>query len=230
MPQKLADLNLLAPARMEVDDILVERWNRVAEVWREQPDFRTAVLRYATASAHRDPASTGLWPEIVYPLIERARWHRRIRGRTEAIWDYISGKILHVADAGVKLDQAIERVVPAPLVAELDESLELMVEDQRLDDDEADPFAAVAVPDETDRLTASLTGSRVSLVELASEPAQSDKSKNLMRLVDPDPLRFVQSQLHDLWKEALQALESQGQARRVPNPPATGPCRSALFE
>ena len=97
MPQKLADLNLLAPARIEVDDVLVERWNRVAEVWREQPEFRTAVLRYATASAHRDPASTGLWPEVVYPLIERARWHRRIRGRTEAIWDYLSGKILHVA-------------------------------------------------------------------------------------------------------------------------------------
>lgn len=171
-----------------------------------------------------------MWPEIVYPLIERARWHRRIRGRTEAIWDYISGKILHVADAGVKLDQAIDRVVPAPLVAELDESLESMVEDQRLDDDEADPFAAAAAPDETDRLTASLTTSRVSLVELASEPAQSDKSKNLMRLVDPDPLRFVQSQLHDLWKEALQALQSQGHVRRVPSPPATGPCRSALFE
>ena len=114
MPQKLTDLVLLAPARTEVDDILVERWNRVTDVWRNQPEFRTAVLRYATANAHRDPASTGLWPEVVYPLIERARWHRRIRGRTEAIWDYISGKILHVADAGVVLDRAIDRVVPAP--------------------------------------------------------------------------------------------------------------------
>ena len=121
MPQKLADLNLLAPARTEVDDILVERWNRVTEVWREPTGIphRGASLRHS--NAHRDPASTGLWPEVVYPLIERARWHRRIRGRTEAIWDYISGKILHVADAGVMLDRAIDRVVPAPLVAELDE-------------------------------------------------------------------------------------------------------------
>jgi eukaryotic-like serine/threonine-protein kinase len=212
MPQKLADLNLLAPARVEVDDVLVERWNRVAEVWRDQPDFRTAVLRYGTASAHRDPASTGLWPEVVYPLIERARWHRRIRGRTEAIWDYLSGKILHVAGAGVKLDRAIDRVVPAPLVAELDESLNLMVEHTPLDDDDdADPFAKA--PDEADRLTTALSGSPVSLVELASEPAGSDKAKHLISLADPNPLRFVQTQLHEFWKEALHALQSQGQAR-----------------
>jgi serine/threonine-protein kinase len=211
MPQKLADLNLLAPARTEVDDVLVERWNRVAEVWRAQPDFRTAVLRYATASAHRDPASTGLWPEVVYPLIERARWHRQIRSRTEATWDYLSGRILHVADAGVVLDRAIDRVMPAPLVAELDESLNLLAEDPRLDDDEADPFAPA--PDEADRLTASLGGSRVSLVDLAQEPAESEKEKDLVHLADPDPLRFVQSQLHEFWKEAIQALQQQGQAR-----------------
>jgi serine/threonine protein kinase len=211
MPQKLADLNLLAPARTEVDDVLVERWNRVAEVWRNQADFRTAVLRYATASAHRDPASTGLWPEVVYPLIERARWHRRIRGRTEAIWDYLSGKILHVGDAGVALDRAIDRVVPAPLVAELDESINFLDESPRLDDEHADPFAPA--PDEADRLTASLTGSQVSLVELASEPAESPKAQDLVRLIDLNPLRFVQSELHDLWKEALQALQNQGQAR-----------------
>jgi len=35
---------------------LVERWNRVTEVWRENDDFRDAVLRYATQSAWRDPA------------------------------------------------------------------------------------------------------------------------------------------------------------------------------
>ena len=142
MPQKLEDLNLLAPARTDVDDILVERWNRVTEVWRNQAEFRTAVLRYATSNAHRDPASTALWPEVVYPLIERARWHRRIRGRTEAIWDYICGRFLHLPDAGVVLDRVIDRVVPAPLVAELDESMNLLTENPRLDDDEADPFAA----------------------------------------------------------------------------------------
>ncbi len=210
MPQKLADLNLIAPARIEVDDVLVERWNRVSEVWRNEVEFRTAVLRYATKSAHRDPASTGLWPEVVYPLIERARWHRRIRPRTEAVWDYLCGRILHVPDAGVVLDRAIDRVVPAPLIAELDDSLNLLAEDPRLDD-EADPFAAVA--DEADRLTVSMTGDRVSMAELAAEPAESDKGKSVLGLVDPNPLRFFQSQLHELWKEALKALESQAQAR-----------------
>ena len=141
MPQKLDDLQRIAPARTEVDDVLVERWNRVAEVWRDQPEFRTAVLRYATSNAHRDPASTAFWPEVVYPLIERARWHRRIRTRTEAIWDYLCGRFLHVPDAGVVLDRAIDRVVPAPLVAQLDESMNLLTENPRLDDDEADPFA-----------------------------------------------------------------------------------------
>jgi eukaryotic-like serine/threonine-protein kinase len=221
MPQKLADLNLLAPAREEIDDVLVERWNRVAEVWRNQPEFRNAVLRYATVNAHRDPASTGLWPEVVYPLIERARWHRRIRGRTEAIWDYLSGKILHVADAGVVLDRAIERAVPARLVAELEESLKLMAENPRLDDDEADPFAPV--PDEADRLTATLSGSRVSLAELAAEPAEPDKAKNVVRLADPNPLRFVQNQLHELWKDALQALQNQGQVRPAAKPASHPP-------
>ena len=88
MPQRLEDLSLIAPPRTEVDDVLVERWNRVTDVWRNEAEFRTAVLRYATSNAHRDPASADLWPEVVYPLIERARWHRRIRPRTEAVWDY----------------------------------------------------------------------------------------------------------------------------------------------
>lgn len=67
MPQKLSDLNLLAPARMEVDDILVERWNRVAEVWREQPDFRTAVLRYATAMLTATRPARGCGPKSSTP-------------------------------------------------------------------------------------------------------------------------------------------------------------------
>ena len=62
-------------------------------------------------------------------------------GRTEAIWDYIGGQLLRLPDAGVALDRVIKRVVPAPLVAELDESMNLLGEIPRLDDDQADPFA-----------------------------------------------------------------------------------------
>jgi len=211
IPLRLDDLRLIAPVRTEVDDVLVERWNRVAEVWREQPQFRTAVLRYATANTHRDPASTYLWPEVVYPLIERARWHRRIRSRTESIWDYIWGRFLHLPDAGVSLDRALDRAVPAPLVAQLDDSLNLMVDNPKLDDEEGDPFAPP--PDEMDRLSVALTGSQLSLAEIDAEQVETEKHRSLIRLTDPNPLRFLQGDLHELWKEALQALQAQPQTR-----------------
>jgi serine/threonine-protein kinase len=217
IPLRLDDLRLLAPARTEVDDVLVERWNRVADVWRDQADFRNAVLRYATVNAHRDPVSASLWPEVVYPLIERARWHRRIRSRTESIWDYIWGGLLHLPDAGVVLDRALDRAVPAPLVAQLDDSLDLMIENPKLDDEEADPFAPP--PDEADRLTVAMTGgTKLSLAELEAEQAEAGRNKSLIRLADPNPLRFLQGDLHDLWKEALQALQTQPQARVAAKP------------
>ena len=207
MPQKLEDLSLIAPAREEVDDVLVERWNRVAEVWRNEVDFRAAVLRYATTNAHRDPASAALWPEVVYPLIERARWHRRIRTRTESVWDYLCGR-LRVPDAGVVLDRALNRSVPAPLVAELDNELNLFTDNPRLDD-EADPFAPAA-PNDDDRLTATLNDSRVNLAELVVE---AKEATGLLPLADPNPIRFSQGELHELWKEAFAALQSQTPAR-----------------
>ena len=40
-------------------------------------------------------------------------------------------------------------------MAQLDDSLDLLIENPRLDDEGADPFGQ---PDEADRLTASLTG------------------------------------------------------------------------
>lgn len=94
MPQSLNDLRRIAPARVDLDDELVHRWNRVAEVWRQDSGFRQAVLRYATSTARTDPDSLHLWPEVVYPLIERARWQRRGRTRLEAAWDLISASTL----------------------------------------------------------------------------------------------------------------------------------------
>jgi serine/threonine-protein kinase len=214
MPQKLDDLRLLAPSRDAVDDVLVERWNRVTEVWRNEVEFRTAVLRYATCSAHRDPASTALWPEVVYPLIERARWHRRIRPRIEAAWDYVCGQ-LRLPDAGVVLDRAMYRAVPPSLYAQLSDELNLFADNPRLDDEAVDPFAPVVL--EEDMVAASLTHSQVSLVNLADEMGP-EKEKELLRLADPDPLRFFQGQLHELWKEALTAAE-----RHAPTRPGAKP-------
>jgi serine/threonine-protein kinase len=145
-------------------------------------------------------------------LIERARWHRRIRTRTEAVWDYLCGRLLHVPDAGVVLDRALDRAVPAPLVAQLDDSLDLLIENPLLDDEEADPFAPAA-PDEADRLSASLTASQANMAELVAEPVEANQDKGLVLLTDPNPLRFLQGELHELWKESLQALQNQAQAR-----------------
>src|SRR5262249_14441811 len=68
IPQSAEDLPQIAPDRTEMDDQPVARWNRVSEVWRSDPEFREAVLRYATQSAASHPASADLWPEVVYPL------------------------------------------------------------------------------------------------------------------------------------------------------------------
>ncbi len=216
MPQRLEDLNLIAPPRTEVDDVLVERWNLLAEKWRMDPRFRATVLRYATAGAHRDPASTAMWPEVVYPLIERARWQRRTRSKAEMAWDYLFARVIHMPDAGVLLDRALKYDVPAPLVAHLDDSLDLMVESPRLDDEQGDPFAS---PDADDRLAASISieGGAVALAEIADEPEEA--GRDVARLADPDPLRFSQAELHDLWKEALAALQ-QTQARPGVRPPS----------
>ena len=126
MPQSLDDLRKIAPARDLVDDVLVERWNRLAEVWRDHPEFRAAALRYASPQAHRDPASQALWPEVVYPLIELARWQRRFRTRAETLWDALVGRLFHVGDAGVELDRLLTRSVPAQVVAQIDDSVNLL--------------------------------------------------------------------------------------------------------
>jgi eukaryotic-like serine/threonine-protein kinase len=206
MPQMLDDLRKVAPERDEVDDHLVERWNRVNEVWRSNADFRYAVLRYATRSAHRDPASVELWPEVVYPLMERARWQREFRPGHEALWDYVSARVFRVPDAGVRLDRMIVTAVPEQVADELDEAIASFVDDPRLDDDDA-PAAAAESGD--DRLAAQV-GDGVSLHDLAADVGPK---KGLVRLAPPDPFRFTQGEIRDLWREAEAAVS---QARVKP--------------
>jgi serine/threonine-protein kinase len=103
------------------------------------------------------------------------------------------------------LDKAIKRVVPAPLAAQLEESLNLMFNTTPLEYEDEDPFAPPK-PDEADRLTGSITNVSINLADLAQDEKDG---QGLMRLVDPDPIRFSQGELHELWKEALQALQNQ---------------------
>ena len=218
MPQKLDDLSKVSPAKLEVDDQLVGRWNRVVEVWRARPDFRQAVLGYATTSSWRDPASAELWPEVVYPLIERARWQRKLRSAAEAAWDNICG-LLHLPDAGVRLDRAMSKVVPSNVLQELDLSLDAFEEDPHLDAD----LALVEAEARPASLGLGLGAS--SLHELAADVAPD---KGVARLANPDPVRLTMGDLRDLYQEAVAALRapgSKGGHRHVP----IGPYRLAVI-
>ena len=68
MPQRLDDLRLLAPPRDDVDDVLVERWNRVTEVWRNEVEFRTAVLQLRHEQSSPRPGQRGLMARGRLPL------------------------------------------------------------------------------------------------------------------------------------------------------------------
>lgn len=203
MPQTLEDLKKIAPERTELDDQLVSRWNRVTEVWRGAPDFREAVLKYATKDAYRDPASAELWPEVVYPLIERARWQRTFRSRHEALWDYLSAKILHVPAAGVRLDRAIVRSVPMQVIEELDVAAVDFVKDPELEEQAVGSTQG----SEMQRFATTMNDNGVSLHELASE---REGPRSLVALANPDPQRFTQGVLRDLWQEAIASLRTPG--------------------
>ena len=112
-------------------------WNRLAEVWREDDDFRQAILRYATRSDRLDTVSSGLWPEVVYPLIERAHWQRTFRPRLEALWDYVVGKLLHVPVPGVRLDRMMVIAIPLEVAEQFDEDIFEFIDDPDLDESEA---------------------------------------------------------------------------------------------
>ncbi len=221
MPQNLDDLRRIAPPRDEVDDQLVSRWNRVAEVWRDNADFRSAVLKYATKNAFRDPASIDLWPEVVYPLIERARWQREFRPRHEAVWDYLCDHVLHVPDAGVRLDRMMVRAVPVQVAEQLDEDIGAFVDDPRLVDDEPAP-----PPEGDDRLASKIGGPGVSLHDLATD---APGERPLIYLTPPDPYRFTQGNLRDLWNEAIAALGKSSKPGAGHKHVPVGPYRLAVI-
>ena len=144
MPRTFDDLATIAPPRDTLDAHRVSLWNRVAEVWRQEDDFRQAVLRYATRSDHLDTVSADLWPEVVYPLIERAHWQRTFRPRHEALWDYVVGKLLRVPVPGVRLDRMMVIAIPLEVAEQLDQDLFAFVDDPQIDEDEASPSESQA--------------------------------------------------------------------------------------
>jgi serine/threonine-protein kinase len=227
IPQSLDDLRQIAPDRTEMDDELVGRWNRLGEVWRGNPGFREAVLRYATRSAAGHPASAELWPEVVYPLIARARWQRRHRPRAEVVQDALFGRVLHAPNPGLRFDRAFRVSVPEPVVAKLDISLDALVDSRELEVDLSAPSRARAPSLDRDRDPESALGvpSGVSLHDLATdlvpEPA---RAKGLIHLANADPVRFLQGELCDLWQEAVSTLRTPGPKKNHRHVPV-GPYR-----
>ena len=108
-----------------------------------------------------------------------------------------------MGDAGVELDRLLRRAVPAKVVAQIDDSVNLLAKKPPVEEesDEEPP------QDETDRLGASISASAIDLDELAEDQARANKG--LIPLVNPDPTRFLQGELHELWKEAINALAAQ---------------------
>ena len=203
MPQVIDDLRRLAPVRTEVDDQLVQRWNEVSEVWRTKADFRNAVLRYATLSAWKDSASVTLWPEVVYPLIERARRQRHLRSGTEAVWDAVCGSLLHIGDAGVKMDRAIRVSVPYQVMKELDVSIDKLIDDPIIEM-ERPPDPA---PPEVEGL-----GLRGHISAASFHDLEVDQpTRNFVRLINVDPMQKTVADLREMWKESTAALRSAGQ-------------------
>jgi serine/threonine-protein kinase len=212
IPQSLEDLRQIAPDRTEMDDQLVARWNRVSDVWRDDPEFCETVLRYATQSAASHPASAELWPEVVYPLIARALWQRQNRPRAEVIKDALFERVLHAPNPGQRCERAIRMAVPAPVVAKLDISLDALVDSREL---EVDLAAQPPAPDhDNDPESALSIQSGISLHDLAIDLTH-DRAvpKRLIRLANPDPIRFLQGELRGLWQEAVEALSAPGQKK-----------------
>jgi serine/threonine-protein kinase len=221
MPQTLEDLKRMAPARSEVDDELVERWNVVSRVWRENAEFRNAVLGYATSDAAREPASIDLWPEVVYPLIERARRQRKFRSKYEAVWDALCGRLLHVGDAGVRLDRVLVRAVPRPVILSLDDKASQFTDELKLQFEEPPPAEVEDVSGVSRTL-------EINPASFADIRVHDEPDTYLQQLARIEPVRLTLGELRELWKEAVATLQKGDRRQSGHQPVAIGPYRLAV--
>jgi serine/threonine-protein kinase len=208
MPRTLDDLATIAPPRDTLDAHRVSLWNRIAEVWREEDDFRRAILRYATRSDHLDAISADLWPEVVYPLIERAHWQRTFRPRHEALWDYVVAKLLRFPLAGVRLDRMMQSTIPAEVAEQLDQDLFPFVDDPQLDEEES--ISTDSLPTVEQRPF--YVGGTIPRDERPSDD-DTPRFQAIVPLVQADPFVFTQNVLRSLWEGAIDA---QADAKRLP--------------
>ncbi|MBI1325092.1 protein kinase [bacterium] len=85
LPNRLPrDWKSLSEAELEMPKVNRERarlWNRLADLWAENPDFRRVVLRTSAPWLISEKAVLRFWPEVVEPL-----WQDALRRRQDPNW------------------------------------------------------------------------------------------------------------------------------------------------
>lgn len=224
MPRTLADLAEIAPHREAPDAHRVSLWNRAAEVWRQDDDFRQAVLRYVMRSDDADTVSADLWPEVVYALIERAHWQRTFRPRHEALWDYVVGKLLHLPVPGVRLDRMMVIAVPLEVAEQLDEDLFTILDEPQIDEEEASPTES---PVTAERRPFYVGGT----IPRDEPPSDEDapRVKEMVRLSPAEPFLFSQDGLRNLWEMGMEAQDNSTRPGSLHRTIPVGPYRLAVI-
>ena len=105
--------------------------------------------------------------------------------------------MLHAPNPGLRFDRAFRMAVPEQVVAKLDISLEALVDSRELEIDPA-ARAAGSRPRRNDPESVLSIQSGISLHDLAIDLTHDRaRSKRLIRLANPDPIRFLQGELRE---------------------------------
>jgi serine/threonine-protein kinase len=81
LPRDWKNLNEVESGMPRISRERLRLWNRLADIWAENPDFRRVVLRSSVPWLAQEKAVLRFWPEVVEPLWEEAR-----RRRTDPNW------------------------------------------------------------------------------------------------------------------------------------------------
>ncbi len=228
MPRTLDDLAIIAPHCDTLDAHRVSLWNRVAEVWRQEGEFRRSVLNYATRSEDLDAVSADLWPEVVYPLIEHAHWQRTFRPRLEAVWDYVVGKLLKVPVAGVRLDRMMIIAIPLDVAEQLDEDLSTFVKEPHFDEDEDEDETSPPEPQSTSERRPFWVGSTIPRDDPPSDD-DDPRVRPMVPLSPAEPFLFTQDTLRELWEEAIDTQDHSARLRAPHRTIPVGPYQLAVI-
>jgi len=77
LPRDWKNLSEFEPDMPKVNRERARLWNRLADLWAENPDFRRVVLRTSAPWLISEKAALRFWPEVVEPLWQDARRRRQ---------------------------------------------------------------------------------------------------------------------------------------------------------